>query len=100
MTSYMAKFKTAFTNDLSQHVAALTHQWLKIATVLDPRFKDLKCVARGEREEVWTSLEALLQEQCKDATTKKPPKTKSLFLSSLSSDSDSDEEALCNRALS
>lgn len=67
-TTYMVNFKTTFTKDLSQRAATLNHKWLKMATVLDPRFKDLKCLARGEREEVWTSLEALLQQQGKDAT--------------------------------
>lgn len=73
-SNYMLKFKTAFTKDLSQHVARLNHQWLKIATVLDLHFKVLKCLARGE---------VLLQEECKDATTKELVKTKSLLLSSL-----------------
>ncbi|XP_070761682.1 E3 SUMO-protein ligase ZBED1-like [Enoplosus armatus] len=99
-SAYMVKFKTAFKKDLSQRKATLNHEWLKMATVLDPRFKDLKCLARGERAEVWTSLEALLQEQRQGTTTQEPAKKKSLFLSPLSSESDSDEEALCNRALS
>lgn len=98
-STYMVKFKTTFTRDLSQRAATRNHEWLKIATVLDPRFKDLKCLARGEREKVWASLEAL-QQQGKDSTKKEPAKKKSRLLSPQSSDSDSDEEALCHRALS
>lgn len=49
--------RTTFTKHLSQRLATLNHHWLKIAAVLDPRFKDLKGLSRGAREEVWTSLE-------------------------------------------
>lgn len=62
-TAHMGKFKTAFVKALSQRIATLNHEWLRIATVLDPCFKDLKCLGRGERKDVWTSLETLLQEQ-------------------------------------
>lgn len=99
-TAYMVKFKTAFMKDLFQRVDTLYHEWLKMATVLDPHFKDLKCLARGEREEVWTSLEALLQEQCKRDTPIQEPAKKRSLLSSLSSDSDSDDEVQRNRVLS
>lgn len=54
----------------------------------------------GEREDVWNSLEALLRQQSKEATKQEPAKKKSCLLSSLSSDPDSDDEDLCNRALS
>lgn len=39
-----------------------------MASALDPRFKDLKYLPTGEREEVWTNLEALLQEEPSRAT--------------------------------
>ncbi|KAK0142997.1 hypothetical protein N1851_018895 [Merluccius polli] len=45
-----------------KRVAETNTTWLKLASVLDPRFKDLKCLPRGEREEVWTRLEEMLQE--------------------------------------
>lgn len=75
--AYMVRFKTAFSKDLSQRQAALNHEWLKLATVLDPRFKDLKCLPKGERVGVLTSLEALLQTESKSATpqpTEEPAK--------------------------
>ena len=78
-TAYMVKFKTAFGKDLSQRIATLNHEWLKMATVLDPRFKDLKCLGRVKRKEAKKSC---------------------LVFSSLSSDSDSDDEVRCTRAVS
>lgn len=33
------------------------HEWWILASALDQRFKDLKCLSRGEREQVWSSLE-------------------------------------------
>ncbi|XP_077367138.1 E3 SUMO-protein ligase ZBED1-like [Festucalex cinctus] len=89
----IVKFKTAFTKELAQRAATLNHDWLKMATVLDPRFKDLKCLKREERDEVWTRLEVLLQEQFDSSTTQEPKKKKRLLLSSFDSDSDSEEEA-------
>ncbi len=99
--AYMVKFKTAFSKYLSQRQATLNHEWLKLATVFDPRFKDLKCLPKGEREGVWTSLEALLQTESKSATpepTEEPAKKKRLLL--CASDSDSDDDVGPNRALS
>lgn len=99
--AYMVRFKTAFSKDLSQRQATLNHEWLKLATVLDPRFKDLKCLLKEEREGVWTSLEALLQAESKSATpepTEEPAKKKRLLL--CASESDSDDDVGPNRALS
>ncbi|XP_038131378.1 uncharacterized protein LOC119776833 [Cyprinodon tularosa] len=47
---------------LSQREDALNHRFLQVATALDPRFKDLKCLPRGERGDVWTSIEELVPE--------------------------------------
>lgn len=98
--AYVIRFKAAFTKELSQRKAMLNHEWLKIASVLDPRFKNLKCIPKGEREGVWKSLEALLQEPKSITlqTTDKPAKKKSFLL--FSSDSSSDEEQESNRTLS
>ncbi|XP_060756808.1 E3 SUMO-protein ligase ZBED1-like [Neoarius graeffei] len=46
--AYVVKFKAAFEKELSQREDALNHGWLRVATALDPRFKDLKCLPRGE----------------------------------------------------
>lgn len=90
--AYVERFKTAFKRDLSQWQANISSRWLKIVSALDPHFKDLRYLPRGESEEVWTSLEALLQEEASRATPEpleEPPKKKrSLLL--LVSDSDDD----------
>ncbi len=54
---YVERFKTAFHKALSEQQANINNGLLKIASALDPHFKDLP---RGGREEVWTNLEALL----------------------------------------
>ncbi|XP_051236252.1 E3 SUMO-protein ligase ZBED1-like [Dicentrarchus labrax] len=59
--AYIGKFKTAFKKDLSEWQANLNNGWLNIASALDPRFKDLKYLQKGDREEVWTSLQVLLR---------------------------------------
>uniref|UniRef100_A0AAR2JYW7 BED-type domain-containing protein n=1 Tax=Pygocentrus nattereri TaxID=42514 RepID=A0AAR2JYW7_PYGNA len=91
-STYIVKFKTAFMKDLSKQKAALNYDWLKMATVLDPCFKDLKCLPREEREAVWKKLEELLQDGSIKATsepTDEPPKKKGPLC--FSSDSDSDD---------
>ncbi|KAK0133317.1 hypothetical protein N1851_031178 [Merluccius polli] len=59
--NYVVRFKT-IKGDLATRVAETNITWLKLASVLDPRFKDIKCLPRGERVEVWTRLEEMLQE--------------------------------------
>lgn len=79
--AYIGKFKTAFKKDLSERQANLNNGWLNIASALDPRFKDLKFLQRGDREEVWTSLEVLLQNKPSTATpepAEEPPKKRTL----------------------
>lgn len=49
---YMTKFKTAFLKDLDARKANINIRWLKVATALDPRFKDLKSLHKNERDEV------------------------------------------------
>ncbi|XP_038141170.1 E3 SUMO-protein ligase ZBED1-like [Cyprinodon tularosa] len=91
--AYVVKFKAAFEKDLSQREDALNHRFLQVATALDPRFKDLKCLPRGERGEVWTSIEALVQQQPGRATpecTEEPAWKRSLLL--YNSDSESEDE--------
>ncbi|XP_041960437.1 E3 SUMO-protein ligase ZBED1-like [Alosa sapidissima] len=79
--AYIGKFKTAFKKDLSERQANLNNGWLNIASALDPRFKDLKCLKKGDIEAVWTSLQLLLQNKpstatpgtCRRATEKEKP---------------------------
>ncbi|KAL7405327.1 hypothetical protein ABVT39_027263 [Epinephelus coioides] len=42
--AYVVKFKYAFQRDLAAHRADANKTWFKVATALDPRFKDLKCL--------------------------------------------------------
>lgn len=49
---YMIKFKTTFLKDLDARKANINIRWLKVATALDPRFKDLKSLHKNERDEV------------------------------------------------
>lgn len=100
-STYIVKFKTAFMKDLSERKAALNYDWLKMATVLDPRFKDLKCLPREEREAVWKKLAELLQDgsiKASSEPTDEPPKKKGLLC--FSSDSDSDSDDVGSNALS
>ncbi|XP_039899173.1 E3 SUMO-protein ligase ZBED1-like [Simochromis diagramma] len=96
---YVVKFKMVFTTDLAQRRASSNLTWLKIATALDPRFKDLKCLPKDERREVWTLVHDLLmaetQAQQPSVQIKEEPSPKkskmSIFLLG-SSDSDTEEE--------
>ena len=38
-------------------------RWLRVATALGPRFKDLKFLSRHDTAEVWCSVSALLRER-------------------------------------
>ncbi|XP_053479313.1 E3 SUMO-protein ligase ZBED1-like [Ictalurus furcatus] len=51
--AYIACFKAAFTKDLNGQKQNSNLWWLKVATAVDPRFKNLRCLPRTERGEVW-----------------------------------------------
>ncbi|XP_031723827.1 zinc finger BED domain-containing protein 1-like [Anarrhichthys ocellatus] len=95
--AYVVKFKSTFRTDLKTREENANIAYLKIATALDPRFKDLKCVPRAERAEVWASVTNLVKEQRVvaeqpvEATTSEPPKKKIALLAA-SSESDSEQE--------
>uniref|UniRef100_A0A1A8J0N4 Uncharacterized protein n=1 Tax=Nothobranchius kuhntae TaxID=321403 RepID=A0A1A8J0N4_NOTKU len=83
--AYSVRFKAAFTKDLNQRRENINLEWLKVATALDPRFKDLKCLPRAERELVWVKLRELVKGQ--EPTLKplreenpEPPKKKRALL--------------------
>ncbi|XP_061892294.1 E3 SUMO-protein ligase ZBED1-like [Entelurus aequoreus] len=100
--AYMIRFKTKFKDDLGSRQEHTNNAWLKIATALDPRFKDLKSVPKADREEVWTKLGGLLREspgRPSHTTEDGPPKKKMNLLLQLGSDSESDEEVQPDRAL-
>lgn len=51
--AYVVKFKNAFQKELAARQPDVNKKtWLKLATALDPRFKDLKCLPREKREQV------------------------------------------------
>ncbi|KAJ0058631.1 hypothetical protein NL108_018406 [Boleophthalmus pectinirostris] len=97
--AYVVKFKNAFQKDLAARQANANKTWLEVATALDPRFKDLKCLPKQKREQVWTSLEDMLHTaESRRATTLQPyteddepaqKKRRSALL--LGSDSDSED---------
>uniref|UniRef100_A0A8C1L2T9 Uncharacterized protein n=1 Tax=Cyprinus carpio TaxID=7962 RepID=A0A8C1L2T9_CYPCA len=91
---YVLRFKAAFTSDLSKRKQSTNLQWLKVATALDPRFKDLKCLPRSEREEVWKLIkeESAQQPEPRREPEPGPPKKKMHFLLAAASDSDDEED--------
>lgn len=103
---YVLRFKKVFTTDLAKRKESTNLTWLKITTALDPRFKDLKCLPKDERNEVWNSISNLVKEKrltqqpSADTTGKQPPKKSrmSVFLLG-SSDSDSDNEESIDNCL-
>ncbi|GAA6092479.1 E3 SUMO-protein ligase ZBED1-like [Tachysurus ichikawai] len=101
--AYVVKFKSTFRTDLETRKENANIAYLKIATALDLRFKDLKCIPRAERGEVWASVTNLLKEQrvvaeeAVEATTSKPSKRKfSLLAASSESDSEHKEDSIEN----
>ncbi|XP_048014184.1 E3 SUMO-protein ligase ZBED1 [Megalobrama amblycephala] len=94
--AYIVRFKSAFTKDLNQRRENINLEWLKVATALDPRFKDLKCLPRAEREPVWAKLSELVKGeepalQPLGEENPEPPKKKTALLL-IGSDSESDDE--------
>ncbi|XP_060792633.1 E3 SUMO-protein ligase ZBED1-like [Neoarius graeffei] len=95
--AYMIKFKETFSADMGGHKEKLNITWLRVATALDPRFKDLKCLSKPDRVLVWDSIHALLQELGKGSqaerdnkSTPEPEKKKPALM--LTQESSSDEE--------
>ena len=93
--AYVTKFKSTFRNEMETLKGNADIAYLKIATALDPRFKDLKCIPRAERSEVCASVTNLVKEQRviaeKPREEKNSPKKK-LTLLAVSSESDSEQE--------
>jgi hypothetical protein len=84
--AYIARFKAAFPKDLNWRKDNSNLWWLKVATALDPRFKDLKCLPRTERREVWQKLSEMLKKREPAPQTSgeevepEPPKKKTALL--------------------
>ncbi|XP_025070967.1 zinc finger BED domain-containing protein 1 [Alligator sinensis] len=93
--AYVARFKNTFTSDLTKRKEGTNMRFLKIATVLDPRFKNLKCLPKSERDEVWNMLSEVLKEQHSDAEPTEPePPQKKISLLLVASDSDDENEGV------
>ncbi|XP_038160303.1 E3 SUMO-protein ligase ZBED1-like [Cyprinodon tularosa] len=94
---YMFKFKATFKADMDDRKDKFNTTWLRIATALDPRFKDLKCLSKPDRVHVWDSICTLLREmesrthaELDDHSTPEPAKKKPALM--LAEESSSDEE--------
>lgn len=93
--TYVVKFKQTFSADMTTRKDKTNLTWLKISTALDPRFKDLKCLHRSERAEVWELIAGLLKEEMHgqqpvEEPSSEPPNKMAALL--FASDSESDEE--------
>ena len=87
---YVRSFKEAFVVDLTNRSGQLyDNGHLSLATVLDIRFKSLKCLPKNKREPTWSLLRNLAQEELVEPT-KKSRRMQSKFNCELSS-SDSDD---------
>ena len=67
----VVRFKKVFTTDLTQRKNSTNLTWLKIASALEPRFKDLKCLPKEERCEAWASVRGQVTQQPPAVTTEK-----------------------------
>ena len=60
---YVTRFKTALTADLeTRREVLLQSMHVKLSTALDPRFKQLKCIPKPEREPVWNFIKNTVKE--------------------------------------
>ncbi|XP_053897861.1 talin-2 isoform X3 [Malaclemys terrapin pileata] len=58
--------------DLTKRKEGTNERFLKIATALDPTFKNLKCCPKSERDEVWSMLSEVFKRaalRCRNYTT-------------------------------
>ena len=68
-SAVVSKFKNQFETDLQLRMDGLeADASLKLATILDPRFKRLKSVSRSERESVFRLLKNLAKDIAENAT--------------------------------
>ncbi|CAM4614405.1 unnamed protein product [Caretta caretta] len=70
--AHVVHFKNTSAADLTKRKEGTNVRFLKIATALDPRFKNLKCLPKSERDGVWSMLSEVLKEQHSDAETSEP----------------------------
>nr|XP_048715963.1 probable ATP-dependent RNA helicase DDX59 isoform X2 [Caretta caretta] len=70
--AHVVHFKNTSATELTKRKEGTNVRFLKIATALDPRFKNLKCLPKSERDGVWSMLSEVLKEQHSDAETSEP----------------------------
>ncbi|KAJ4933403.1 hypothetical protein JOQ06_030234 [Pogonophryne albipinna] len=99
--AYMVTFKQTFRTDMEKRKDKTNIAWLRVATALDPRFKDLKCLSRPDRAEVWRSITALLRgerpaqpEQPERPATSETPKKRLALMVAPESSSDEEEDCI------
>ncbi|XP_043377993.1 arf-GAP domain and FG repeat-containing protein 1 isoform X7 [Chelonia mydas] len=94
-------FMNTFTADLTKRKEDTNVRLLKIATALDPRFKNLKWLPKSKSDEVWRMFSDVLKEQYSDAETTDPerPKKKINLLRVTSDSEDENEHASVSSAL-
>ncbi|XP_040208642.1 E3 SUMO-protein ligase ZBED1-like isoform X2 [Rana temporaria] len=99
--AYTIKFKGTFAADMEGRKEKTNITWLRVATALDPRFKDLKCLSKPDRAEVWGTIRALLQEMVRERpaqpdnkVTPEPPTKKPTLMLTNESSSDEEEDSI------
>ncbi|KAL2088070.1 hypothetical protein ACEWY4_012284 [Coilia grayii] len=99
--AYLIKFKQTFSADMEGRKDKLNIAWLRVATALDPRFKDLKCLSRPDRVVVWDFIRDLLRQQeterpaaLDDQSMPEPEKKKPALMFAQDSSSDEEEDTV------
>ena len=94
-------FSTVEIGVLSQFCYTCTCTCIKVAFHLISRFKDLKCLSKPDRAEVWGTILALLQEmvserpaQPNNQVTPEPPTKKPTLMLENESSSDEEEDSI------
>ncbi|XP_047016312.1 uncharacterized protein si:dkey-96f10.1 [Ictalurus punctatus] len=97
--AHIARFKATFTKDLNGRKENSNLWWLKVANARDPRFKDLRCLPRAEKGDVWQKLSEMLKDrepapQTSGEKVEPEPRKKKMALLLMGSESESDDEVL------
>ncbi|KAM7145911.1 casein kinase I isoform 1-T1 [Macrochelys suwanniensis] len=97
-TSRMSTSQNTFIADLTKRKDVAYMIFLKIAIALDPRFKNLKCLPKSERDKVWNMLSEVFKKQHSylETTEPEPPKKKiNLLLVASDSDVENEHASVC-----
>ncbi|XP_074988858.1 serine/threonine-protein phosphatase CPPED1 isoform X2 [Caretta caretta] len=99
--AHIVGFTNTGTAALTKHEEGTNVRFLKIATALNPRIKNLKCLPKSEWDKVWSMLSEVLKEQhfAAETTEPEPPKKKINLLLVASDSNDENEHASVRSAL-